>query len=83
MKMFASVLDDVIRLSEIKKIKIKYYNGTNYGNKSLHTLVVTYKDGNIDTYNTTDLSKAKQDYENLKSALLEIDYTTEKGGVQK
>ena len=34
-------------------------------------------------YKTTDRAKAKQDYENLKSALLEIDtdHPTENGGV--
>ena len=82
MKKYVSVLNDVICLEEIKKIKILYNNGTNYSNKYLHSLFVTYKDGTREEYNTADYSKAKQDYENLKIALLEIDtdHPTEKGG---
>ena len=85
MKAYISVLNDVICLSEIRKISIVYDDGTNCNNKWIQSLFVTYKDGKIEEYKTTDRTKAKQDYENLKSALLAIDIThpTEKGGVQK
>lgn len=84
MKKYVSVLNDVICLEEIKKIKILYDNGTNYSNQYMHSLFVTYKDGTREEYYTADYSKAKQDYENLKTALLEIDtdHPTEKGGVE-
>lgn len=85
MKAYISVLDDVICLSEIKKISIAYDNGTNYSNEWIQSLFITYKDGKTEEYKTTDRAKAKQDYENLKSALLGIDtnHPTEKGGVQE
>ena len=84
MKAYTNVLNDVICLSEINKIKILYYSGTDYSNNWLHYLYVTYKNGTEETYCTKDLQKAKQDYENLKSALLEIeiDHPTEKGGAE-
>ena len=83
MKKYASVLNDVICLEQIKKISIVYDNGTNYGNQWIQSLFVTYKDGKTEEYRTTDRAKARQDYENLKNALLEIDtdHPTEKGGV--
>ena len=85
MKKYVSVLNDVICLEEIKKIKILYNNGINYSGQYMHSLFVTYKDGTEEEYHTADYSKAKQDYENLKSALLEIDadHPTEKGGEQE
>ena len=84
MKKYASVLDDVVCLEEIKKIKILYHNDTNYSNKYLHSLFVTYKDGTKEEYSTDDYSKAKQDYENLKSLLLKIDtdHQIEKGRIE-
>lgn len=84
MKAYISVLNDVICLSEIKKISIVYDNGTNYCNKRIQSLFITYKDGKTEEYKTTDRAKAKQDYENLKSALLGIDtnHSTEKGGAE-
>ena len=75
MKAYISVLNDVICLSEIKKISIVYDNGTNYSNNWIHSLFITYKDGKTEEYRTTDRAKAKQDYENLKTALLDIEIT--------
>jgi hypothetical protein len=84
MKAYVSVLDDVICLEEIKKIRIKYSCGTDYRNNWKHFVFVTYKDGTEEEYVTTDFEKAKQDYENLKFALLGIDMPnpTEKGGAE-
>ena len=84
MKAYISVLNDVICLSEIKKISIIYDNGTNYSNEWIQSLFITYKDGKTEEYKTTDRAKARQDYENLKTALLEIDtdQPTEKGGAE-
>lgn len=80
MKQYVSVLDDIICLDEIKKIKILYHYTTDYGNKWLHKLWVVFKDGTKEEYSTNDYSKANRDYENLKSALLGIcDDITEKG----
>lgn len=67
---FVSVLNSVIRVSEITKIFIHYDNGTNYANKWIHNLWVYYKDGTSDKFSTTDRAKAKEDYEGLKNALL-------------
>lgn len=78
MKRYISVLNDVICIEDIKKIRILYRNGTDYSNKQTHYLAITYKDGEKNEYSTNDFERAKQDYENLKSALLEIDI--EKGG---
>ena len=85
MKAYISVLNDVICLSEIKKISIVYNNGTNYSNQWIQSLFVTYKDGKTEEYKTTNRAKAKRDYENLKTALLEIDtdHPTEKGGEEE
>jgi len=82
-KTYSKILDDVICLDCIKKISIKYHSGTNYGNQWMHCLFVTYKDGTEEEYVTTDYSKARHDYENLKKALLGIDTedTDEKGSV--
>ena len=85
MKKYVSVFNDVICLEEIKKIRIIYNHRTNYKNNLVHSLFVTYKDGAKEEYNTDDYLKAKQDYENLKSALLEIDvdHPTEESMVQE
>ena len=84
MKQYATVLDDVICLDEIKRIRISYYYTTDYGNKWLHKLLVVFKDGTKEEYFTNDYSKAQTDYENLKSALLGIcDNITEKGGAKE
>lgn len=71
MSKYVSVLDDVICLEEIKKIRIIYHDTRDYAGEWLHTLLIVYEDRTKDEYVTTDLSKAKEDYENLKSALLE------------
>ena len=79
MKQYVSVLDDVICLDEIKKVRILYNYTTDYGNKWLHKLWVVFKDGTKEEYSTNDYSKAIRDYGNLKSALLGIcDDITEK-----
>ncbi len=70
MAKFANVLGSVISLSAIKKVSTAYYNGTNYGNKWIHSMWVEYFDGKIDRFETTDINRAKQDYEGLKNALL-------------
>ena len=67
---FVSVLNSVIRISEITKIFIRYDNGTNYANNRIHSLWVYYKDGTSDKFETTDRAKAKEDYEALKNVLL-------------
>lgn len=67
---FVSVLNSVIRISEIKKIHICYDDGTNYANNWIQNLFVHYKDGTSDKFSTTDRAKAKEDYEGLKNALL-------------
>ena len=85
MKKYVSILNNVICLEEIKKISIIYNNGTTYDNDWLHSLFVIYKDGTTEEYSTTNYSKAKRDYEGLKTALLEndTDRPTEKGGVEE
>lgn len=70
MKEYTSILDSVICISEIKKITIVYNNGTNYSNKWVHTLDIEYKNGTKERFSTTDISKAKSEYEEFKSALL-------------
>ena len=67
---FVSVLNSVIRISEIAKIFICYDDGTNYANDWVQNLWVHYKDGTSDKFSTTDRAKAKEDYERLKNALL-------------
>lgn len=75
---FVGVLNDVICLSAIKKISIRYFNGTDWGNTSLHSLWVYYKDGSSDHFQTSNFDTAKTDYEVLKSALL--NYGARDGG---
>lgn len=70
MKEYASILDSVICISEIRKITIVYDNGTNYSNKWVHTLDIEYKNGTKECFSTTDISKAKTQYEALKNDLL-------------
>lgn len=72
MAKFVEVLGSVISLSAIKKVSTEYYNGTNYGNKWIHNICVEYCDGKIDKFSTTDITRAKQDYEGLKNALLGV-----------
>lgn len=75
MKAYVSVLDDVICLNEIRKIQIKYCQGSNYHNGYIHTLHICYKNGTSEHYKTDDYQRARKDYEALKSALLELDVT--------
>lgn len=77
MKECVSVLDSVICINEIKKITINYYSGTNYSNDWLHILLIEYKDGKIEYFRTTNISKAKMDYEVLKDALLNYERNKE------
>ena len=67
---YVKVFDSVISLSAIKKVSTKYYNGTNYSNKWIHSMWVEYCDGKTEHFTTTDIERAKQDYEGLKNALL-------------
>ena len=82
MKKYVSVLNDVVCLDEIKRIRILYHNGTNYSNNWMHTLFITFKDGTEIKYSTDNYPQASHDYEALKSALLEIsdDHPIEKNG---
>ena len=73
MKAYISVLDNVVCLSEIRKIEIKYHQGSNYHNGQIHILHISYKDGTSEQYKTDDYQRARKDYEALRSALLEID----------
>ena len=66
---YVSVLSSVICLSEIKRISIRYNNGTS-GNRWIHSLWIIYKDGEEQHIKTTDFQAAKTDYENLRTALL-------------
>lgn len=70
MKKYIQILNSVICVDDIRKISIYYHNGTNYDNKYIHTLDVFYKDGTDERFQTTDLGKAKEDYEALRNVLL-------------
>lgn len=78
MAAFVKVLNYLIRLSDIKKISIAYFNGMNFGNKPMHSLFVYYKDGTSDHFRTAEFETAKADYEGLETALL--NYGTDKDG---
>ena len=70
MKKYIQILDSVIGVDDISKITIAYNNGTNYGNQYLHTLLVVYKNGKDEKFETTDYERAKKDYEALRNLLI-------------
>ena len=74
---YIKVLNSVICLDCIKKAETIYYAGTNYQNESIHCLNIVYKDGENERFTTTDYMLARQNFEALKLALLNIDNSTE------
>ena len=73
MKQFVSVLDTIIRISEIKKVTIIYNNGVNYANELVHSLFITYMNDKQEEFETTDFQKAQRNYEKLSQTLLNCD----------
>lgn len=74
---YIKVLNSVICLDCIKKAETIYYAGTNYQNESVHRLNIVYKDGGNERFETTDYILARQNFEALKSVLLNIDDSVE------
>ena len=69
---FVKVLESVISIRDIRKVATEYDGSINGSNKRIHYLWVEYYDGTKYEYRTTDIEKARQDYERLKNALLEL-----------
>lgn len=67
MKKYAEVLGNVISLSNVKKISFDK-------NISWYWLKITYTDGTIEEFRTTDYEGLLKDYENLKRLLLDEEY---------
>lgn len=67
---FVKVFDDIICISEIKRVTVVYNNGTNYNNQFIHNVFIVFKDGTERRFTSTDLPTTKTEYENLQKSLL-------------
>ena len=73
---YVQILDSVICINWIAKVTILYHNGKIY-DKYFHVCNIEYKNGKTEQFETTDLDKARRDFEALKNELLSLNRNKE------